>query len=741
MKKKPGLRVLLFIFFLTFLQSQVLWGQFQKTKHGIIFSLQERQVELAVANATTFRLSVRTQGEPNAIQSIFIDTETQVPASFKILSKSPVFGIETSFGKLLFNISNGKWTLYDAKANPLIREGSIEGSVDKIIIRLGSDLKGVCYGSGNMKNTNLIKTHSNSSLGNGFVGIPYLWTTTGFSAFGVTTSDNNPAQWDINEKHQTIWTFTGTSADLYLWPAKDLYAALKGYIHLTGRPKLPPGWALGYLQSRWGWEDRNYIEDAIGKFRTHKLPVDAFIYDFEWYTPLPDYGVKPKGEPGFNDFGFNAKLFPEPAKQIAGYKKQGIKFIGIRKPRLGNTASLDYARSRGWLINKDKDLGSSSRDLDFSNDSARAWYIRQMKPLLQDGVDAWWNDEGESYYSLYYWWNKAEYDLLAQTKPNQRHFSINRAFSPGNQRLGYCTWNGDTRSNWEELKRTVSDILNFSLAGMYYGSSDIGGFSGTPTKENLVRWVQAGVFFPIMRSHSDFEVLPHFPWLWGEDGENAIRKAINLRYRLLPYIYSLGHEAYKTGAPIVRPLLMEYPTDPEVANLSDEMLLGKGLLAAPILIPGGKREVYLPEGIWYDFFTNEVLKGARHFQVTKELDEIPVYVAAGTILPLGPVVPYSDYDTIAPLEIRVYPGHNGSFTMTEDDGISYDYINSIVRTTRYNWNDATRTLSWKVSGKYKGKNVFHGIRIVVGNQEKTVKLGSHGSVHFVQIISVKPKSF
>ena len=735
MEIKPRLRVLLIICFLTFIQSQVLWGQFQKTKHGIILNSQGHQVELAVANAKAFRLSIRNQGESKTIQSIFIDNETQIPASFKIVSKSPVFGIETSFGKLLFNISNQQWTLFNDHAKTLVREGSINAGKDTITISQGSDLTGVSYGSGNMKNTNLIKTHSNSSLGNGFVGIPYFWATTGYSAFGVSTSDNKPAQWDQNEKHQTIWTFTGTSADLYLWPAKDLYAALKGYIQLTGRPKLPPRWAFGYLQSRWGWEDRKYIEDAISKFHSDNLPVDAFIYDFEWYTSFPDYGVKPQGEPNFSDFGFHDKLFPEPAKQIAEYKKQGVKFIGIRKPRLGSTANLDYAREHGWLKHTDKDLGLSSRDLDFSNDSARAWYIVQMKPLLDAGVDAWWNDEGESYYTLYYWWNKAQYDLLAEARPNQRHFSINRAFSPGNQRLGYCTWNGDTNTGWEDLKRTVSDVLNWSLSGMYYSSSDIGGFHGTPSTESLIRWHQASVFFPIMRSHSDCMVKPHFPWLWGDDAENAMRKANDLRYRLLPYIYSLGHEAYKTGAPIVRPLLMEYPTDPEVANLSDEMLLGKGLLAAPILIPGGKREVYLPEGLWYDFFTNETLKGARRYQVLKDLDEIPVYVAAGTILPLGPVVPYSDYDSIAPLEIRVYPGHDGSFTMTEDDGLSYDYVNLNVRTTTYKWNDSTRTLSWKVSGKYTGKKVFNEIRVIVGTMEKTVQLTNRGNIRFGQLLA------
>jgi len=730
MKKIPRLRALMFICILIFVQNNDLWGQFQKTKHGILISTQELQVEVAVANATSFRLSVTNQGKPKIIQSVFIDTETQVPVLFKIISENTVFGIETSFGKLLYNTGNRQWTLYDHKSKVLVSAGTIESREDKIFISQGSDPKGVCYGSGNMKNTSLIKTHSNSSLGNGFVGIPYFWTTTGFSAFGVTGNDNSPAQWDINEKQQTVWSFTGNSADLYLWPAKDLYAALNGYIQLTGRPKLPPRWAFGYLQSRWGWEDRKYIEDAIVKFRSRSLPVDAFIYDFEWYTSFPDYGVKPQGEPNFSDFGFHDKLFPEPAKQIAEYKKQGVKFIGIRKPRLGSTANLDYAREHGWLKYNEKEPGLSSRDLDFSNDSARAWYIMQMKPLLEAGVDAWWNDEGESYYSLYYWWNKAQSDLLAQVRPNQRHFSINRAFSPGNQRLGYCTWNGDTYTTWEDLSRTVSDVLNWSLSGMFYSSSDIGGFHGTPSMENLVRWHQASVFFPIMRSHSDCMVKPHFPWLWGDDGENAMRKANNLRYRLLPYIYSLGHEAYKTGAPIVRPLVMEYPDDAEVANLSDEMLLGKGLLAAPLLIPGGKREVYLPKGVWYDFFTNEAIKGGRRFQVTKALDEIPVYVAAGTILPLGPVVPYSDYDSIAPLEIRVYPGQDGSFIMTEDDGTSYDYIKSNVRTTTYKWNDATRTLSWKVTGKYNGKKVYNKMKIVVGNKEETVKPGSNGSKNF-----------
>ena len=280
-----------------------------------------------------------------------------------------------------------------------------------------------------------------------------------------------------------------------------------------------------FLQSQWGWQDRNYIENTLHKFREKKLPVDAFIYDFEWYTPFPDYAVGNKGVANFPDFSFNPKLFPDPEKQIKDYQEEGVKFIGIRKARLGDSLRLAMAHNNNWITFSEY----NNRDMDFRNPELREWYIQQSTPLLKTGIDAWWNDEGESYYSCYYWWNKAEYDMLAEVRPGARHFSINRSFSPGNQRLGYCTWNGDIKSGWKNLQETPADLLNWSLSGMFYGSCDIGGFgSGDPDKEIMVRWFQAAVFFPIMRAHSNIFVTPHFPWLWDEA---TIRKALNLRYR------------------------------------------------------------------------------------------------------------------------------------------------------------------------------------------------------------------
>ncbi|WPQ66437.1 glycoside hydrolase family 31 protein [Chitinophaga sancti] len=694
-------------------------AQVRKTSNGIIVNAGGHQVGLFTTNNAAFCLSLN--GE--MIKSTFIASGNSASSPYTVVSTPPLYGIKTAYGQLTINTTTGTWSLYDAKGQPLIQNGAYRFTDSSV--EIDHTIQGLLYGAGNISSKDLTKSQSGSAVGNGVAGIPYLWNTTGYSAFGVAANDNQPASWTTNH-NQLAWKFPSKIANLYLWPASTIYDGAKGYVKLTGQPKLPPRWAFGYLQSQWGWEDSTYISNVLTKFRTLHLPVDAFIFDFEWYTTTPDYTVPKEGQKGYSDFTFNPKLFPHPAKQIADMKAQGVKFIGIRKPRLGNDQRLDTARKNGWLMNPHTD----SRDLNFSNADLRQWFEDRTKPMLQAGVDAWWDDEGESYYTCYYWWNTAQCNLLSTVRPNYRHFTINRAFSPGNQRFGYCTWDGDIQSSWSSLADVPKDLLNFSLAGMYYGACDIGGFHGTPEKETLVRWFQAGVFFPIMRSHSDFGTTARFPFLWGDDGEAAIRKALELRYQLLPYTYSLGHEAYNNGAPIMRPLVMEFPTDTTVANMTDEWLFGKGVLAAPVLNAGGKRRVYIPADTWYDYFSGEKITGPKTIEVNKQLDEIPVYVRAGTILPLSPVVQYSEQATTAPLEIHIYPGKNGSFNMVEDDGTSYNYIKGATRTTAFLWDDATKTLSWKVSGGYAGKHAYKMMKAVIGKEEKSGMIGKDGKLSF-----------
>jgi len=723
MKTKKGLVLLL----IAVLQSGLIFNanaQITKTTNGIFVKAGDHKVGLLVTNSAAFCLSINDGKTPATIKSVFIDEGNKATTPYTVIANAPLYGIKTVYGKLLFNSDTKAWSLYDAAGRELVKDGQY--STTDSSIQIDYTAQGLLYGSGNRSSKELEKDKSASASGNGVAGIPYYWDNAGYSAFGVSTNDDNPATWDrTKDKTALTWKFAGKEANLYLWPAKTMYDGASGYVKLTGRPKLPPRWAFGYLQSQWGWQDSAYIANVLTKFRTHKLPVDAFIFDFEWYTVTPDYSVKKEGKEGYSDFSFNPKLFPHPEKQIADFKSQGLKFIGIRKPRLGNAASLDTARKYGWLKNPNTD-----RDLNFANAALRKWFEAKTRPMLNAGVDAWWDDEGESYYTCYYWWNYAQRDLLASARPNYRHFTLNRAFSPGNQRFGYSTWSGDIPSTWSSLADVPKDLLNFSLAGMYYGACDIGGFQGTPTKEMLVRWFQAGVFFPIMRSHSNLGTTARFPFLWGTDGEAAMRKALDLRYQLLPYIYSVGQEAYTTGAPIMRPLVMEFPEDKAVANLTDEWLIGKGLLAAPVLDSGGMRKVYFPNDTWYDYHTGEVIHGPKTITVNKALDEIPVYVRAGTILPVGPVIQYSEQASATPLEIRIYPGKNGSYNLVEDDGTSYNYTKGDIRTTAYYWNDKTKTLTWKVSGPYTGTNVYKTIKIVLGKQEKLATIGQKGSMVF-----------
>ena len=548
--------------------------------------------------------------------------------------------------------------------------------------------------------------------------------------------DNAPANWQRDAAGGTIsWNVPGISVELYLTPAARLEEASADYLELTGRPPVSPRWTFGYLQSRWGWKDRAYIEDTAQQFADRKLPVDGFIFDFEWYTPQPDYSLPPQGKADFGDFAWNPVLFPEPAKQIADLHARGIHVVAIRKPRLGNMDLLADFHTQGWILNRARQ-GTDMRCLDYGNPAVRDWYATQMVPLIKAGIDGWWDDEGELTYTSYTYWNQAEALALAQVDPQRRLWTINRAFQPGLQRYGAAAWNGDIRSDWRSLAETPTRLLNWSLAGMPYCACDIGGFQGEDTPELLTRWTEAGVFFPVMRAHSVNTVKPRFPWLYGEPAEAAIRKALQLRYRLVPTYYSLAHSAWENGTPLMRPLAMAYPEDPQVANLSSQWLMGDALMAAPILTANNQRSIYFPKGTWYAFDTNRTQAGGGSVDVTAALDEIPVYVRAGSILPLAPAIQHTDDLPGGPLELQVYPGKDATFTLVEDDGQSTDYTKGNVRRTTFVWQDATRTLTWKMEGPYHGQGIFKEMNAKVFDPARvmshTPALEPPGSIRFAE---------
>ncbi len=717
----------------------------QTNADGLSICYENARVELAAADTNIFRLSISLDNTPQPIASTFLADANTNAVKWQTVKHHGMIGIQTAAGRLLMNPKNGEWSLEDTNGEALIPRHAIgdfttTNEISSIAVAFGWKKRTPIsvYGCGNGVNA-LAQTNTTTRVANGVAVIPYYWSKAGYAVLAVTTNDNRPAHWvaGTNDTHSLTWIFPGTSADLYLMPAATLKDAAKNYAQLTGRAPVPPRWAFGYLQSRWGWENRAYIENTLTQFAKLKLPVDAFIYDFEWYTRKPDYSLPANGTPDFNDFGWNMNLFPDPAQQIKAYKNQGVHFIGIRKPRIGNATALTMIRTEQWNLGADGREKFESRDIDFANPGLREWYISRSADLFKAGVDGWWNDEGEASYTTYYYWNLTEQEAMDRYRPGERLWTLNRAFSPGLQRLGAAAWTGDIKSTWAVLASTPTSLLNWNLAGLPYETCDIGGFNGNPSPELLTRWMQAGVFFPVMRSHSEIRETPRFPWLYGTNALDAIRKALDLRYRLIPYYYSLAHEAFETGVPLMRPLAMEFPDDKQVANMSDEWLMGPSLLAAPLLQPSGKRTVYLPDDKWYAFESNVPSKGKQTLDVTAALDEIPVYIRAGTILPLGPAIQHTSQTPGGPLQLEIYPGKDATFTLFEDDGRTTNYLGGKVLRTTFKWQDATGQLSWTRTGNYKGGNMFQKYQAIVFDPRG--KIQANGVLTTNGLITLAPK--
>lgn len=574
-----------------------------------------------------------------------------------------------------------------------------------IILTLAHDKQDRLYGAGNLDRNlsgSLLHPEGNQIVGNGVTRIPYLWSTGGWSA--LVTNNQLGISWK-DENGKLIWKIPGSFVDLYLSSAKDGYGLLNNYSKLTGRASIPPRWSFGFLMSRWGYSGFEDIKDKWKQFRDRHVPVDAFIYDYDWFE---------------NDWEFNRRNFP--TGSLAEMKAMGLRFVGIRKPRL-NDANKDYAQRQQWTM-----TSPQGTDMRFDNPVARHWWWTQHLPLVNEGVDGWWNDEAEQTYDEFFGMTQTQWEGGRAASP-QRVWSINRAFAPGIQRFGTAFWAGDTDSNWNTLANMPGLLLNWSLAGQPYVGQDLGGFIGQPSPELYVRWMQQGVFQPIMRAHGMLN-LDRWPWAFGNAEFAATKKAIELRYRLLPLLYTLAEQSATTGAPMMRPLFLEFPSDAKTFDLRDEWLLGPRLLAAPMLTQGETRSVYLPAGRWYDLSANWLFEGGRVISAETPLDAIPAYVRAGTILPLGPIVPSTATKDDA-LEVRVYPGANATFSLYEDDGETYAYERGASSRIPFRWDDATKTLTvGKRKGSFAGmmKTRHLSVALPTGGKKELVYEGREMSV-------------
>ncbi len=468
------------------------------------------------------------------------------------------------------------------------------------------------------------------------------------------------------------------------------------YCRLTGLPQMPPLWAFGYQQSHRTIWSREVVMGVARDFRKKRLPCDVLIY--------LGTGFCPSGwNTGNGSFDFNPRAFPDPRAMIAELHREHFKVVLHVVP---------FA---------DKLVGQASDPcpLDRFSDGQAGCYWDEHRRDFALGVDGWWADEGDRMHAAsrlnrirMYWQGEQ------LSRPNHRPYALHRNGYTGMQRYAPLLWSGDTLSQWETLRTQIAVGLNTGLSGIPYWGSDTGGFVPTPqfTAELFLRWFQFSAFCPVFRGHGRAWML-RLPWGWdmgttgpremGRDDaalpppsalhntqvEPICRKYLDLRYRLLPYLYSAIHQTHRTGLPILRALWLHYGHDPRAAACADQYLWGRDILVAPVIQPGARqRRVYLPRGVWHDFWTGGILTGGREITRAVDLATLPLYVRAGAVIPSGPVKQYVGDPVPGPVELTVYPGADGAFFLYDDDGETFNYRQGDWMGVRLRWSDRERRL-------------------------------------------------
>jgi alpha-glucosidase/alpha-D-xyloside xylohydrolase len=490
--------------------------------------------------------------------------------------------------------------------------------------------------------------------------------------------------------------------DLFIVTAKEPARIMAAYAHLTGLPEMPPMWSFGYHQSHRTLASRDEVLSVARTFREKKLPCDTLIY--------LGTGFCPSGwNTGHGSFTFNPNVFPDPKAvldELHALHFHVVPHVVIR------------ARTVKGAV---KDAPDTTRREE--EDAPRYWNAHRK--VFELGVDGWWPDEGDPLDGasrlarIRMYWEGPQLD-----RPEQRPFALHRNGYAGMQRFGAFLWSGDVYSTWETLKSHVPIAVNTGLTGIPYWGTDTGGFVPTKdlTGELYIRWFQFSAFCPLFRSHGRTWKL-RLPWGWntGELGPNEIRtygdaanpgpeelhnasvepicrKYLELRSRLSPYLQSAVRETSMTGLPIMRALWLHYPDDPKAAARGDEYLWGRDILVAPVTEKGAKnRSLYLPPGLWHDFWTEERYPGARELERAVDLETLPLYVCAGAILPLGPVRQYAAESSDEPCQLTIYPGRDGSFLLYEDDGISFRYRDGDWMGLAISWDDRLRRLTMRLA--------------------------------------------
>jgi alpha-glucosidase len=541
-----------------------------------------------------------------------------------------------------------------------------------------------------------------------YVAIPFAIVMRGGRAHGLFLDNISRTNFDIGHTSDGILAFGADRGDLdyYFINGPAPADVVSRYTSLTGRMPMPPRWALGYHQCRYSYYPESTVRFVAQNFRARHIPADAIWLDIHYMD-------------SYKPFTWDPERFPDPPRLIGDLRAQGLRVVTIVDPHPKKEAGYqpyDTGLAGGhfvknpdgsiyeapvWPAHADRHPGPSVFP-DFTRSPTRAWWGRLFAGLLDAGVAGIWNDmdepavfdtptgtmpldvrfdndgapaEHRAVHNAYgQLTSRATYEGLQQLRPDSRPFILTRATYAGGQRYA-AVWAGDNVSEWSHLRGSIPLLLGMGLSGLPFVGVDIGGFAETPTAELYTRWLQLGVFYPFMRTHTTFGTPDQDPWSYGTKHEALNRRAIELRYELLPQIYNVMHDASVSGLPALRPLLLEFPTDPATYGLDDEFMFGRDLLVAPVLWPeAAERSVYLPSGTWVDFWTGARITGGASHRMPVTLGSIPMFARAGSFVFEHPVVQHTGELPGQPLRVMVIPGADGTSTLYEDDGETAAYL-------------------------------------------------------------------
>jgi len=539
------------------------------------------------------------------------------------------------------------------------------------------------------------------------------------AGYGIFFDNTFRSYFDFGKENDTKTSFWADGGELqyYYIHGPHMMDVVKRYQTLTGTHQLPPKWALGFHQCRWSYYPEKKVRDIAESFRSYQIPCDAIYLDIDYMD-------------GYRCFTWNKKYFPDPKKMIKDLLNIGMKTVVMIDPGIkvdDNYWVFKEGKENNYFCRRSDDYFMEGHVWpgrcqfpDFTNPTVREWWGGLYKELVDLGVAGVWNDMNEpavfgagtfpndvrhnydgyrgSHRKAHNVYGmqmvRSTYDGLKKLMRNKRPFTITRAGYSGMQRYA-CVWTGDNVATWEHLKLGNIQCQRMSVSGVPFCGTDIGGFSGEPDGELFTRWIQLGTFSPFMRAHSAGDTAEREPWSFGEPFTSINRKFIELRYRLMPYIYSVFWEHHRYGFPILRPLVMLEQDKISNHYRQDEFTFGDKILVCPVLEQGAvSRIVYLPKGQWYNFWTHELLNGENEYTIAAPLEDMPLFVRAGSVIPEYPVMQYVGEKPIDEVWLNVYyADYEVNSFLFEDHGDTFAYEQDIY-------------LEKKFSVKGDGKNLF-----------------------------------